>query len=239
MKGFAALLLALMITLTSALAELPWPPAQSEGRKALQRYVEQVNLNLTAQGLPQVNSLFECYDAFATMGMTSADNAEVAEGVEMTFLMGDEGVKRLQLRVSDFSRFPRIAAACIQAASPSAITLEDALADPAKYVQRAQSAPYTLFEDEVVEQQGVTLRAYYAYYPDQYSDGVNWLQLTLIFPLPGSADAAIAVTPEPEAAPRDSDDEMYGTNTYYDEDFEHLEIFLTPTPEPDSAANEP
>ena len=239
MKRFATLLLVLMMTLTSALAELTWPAPQSEGQKALQSYVEQVNLNLAAQGLPQVNSIFEHYATFATMGVTGADNAEVPEGVEMTFLMVDEGVKRLQLRVSDFSRFAQIAAACIQAASPAAIALAEAQADPAKYVQRAQGAPYTAFEDEIDEQQGASLRAYYAYYPDQYFDGVNWLQLTLIFPLPGSADAGLAVTPEPEAAPQDSDDEMYGTNTYFDEDFEHLEIFLTPTPEPDSAANEP
>lgn len=239
MKRFATLLLVLMMTLTSALAELPWPAARSEGQKALQSYVEQVNLNLSAQGLPGVNSLFECYETFATLGVTSQDNAEVAESIELTFVMGEEGVRQLQLRVSDFSRFPQAAAACIQAASPEGIDLTAAQAEPARYVQRAQSAPYTLFEDEVDQTQGPALRAYYAYYPDQYSDGVNWLQLTLIFPLPGSGGAGIVVTPEPEALPQDSDDEMYGTNTYYDEDFEHLEIFLTPTPEPDSAANDP
>lgn len=239
MKRFLTLLLVLMMTLTSALAELTWPQAQSDGQRALQSYVEQVNLNLTAQGLPQVNSIFEYYATFATMGVTQMANADVAEGVEMTFLMDGEGVKRLQLRVSDFSRFARIAGACIQAASPSAIALEEAQIDPAQYVQRVQKAPYTAFEDAVTEQQGTVLRAYYAYYPDQYSDGVDWLQLTLVFPLPGSADAAIVVTPEPEAARQDNDDEMYGTNTYFDEDFEHLEIFLTPTPEPDSAANDP
>ena len=59
MKRFATLLLVLMMTLTSALAELPWPAARSEGQKALQSYVEQVDLNLSAQGLPGVNSLFE------------------------------------------------------------------------------------------------------------------------------------------------------------------------------------
>jgi len=239
MKRFATLLLVLMMTLSCALAELSWPRAGTDGQKALQSYVEQVNLNLAAQGLPQVNSIFEYYETFATMGVTAQDNADVAEGVEMTFLMDASGLKRLQLRVSDMNRFAAVAAACIQAASPSAIALNDAQADPAQYVRRAQSAPYTLFEDEIVEQQGSSPRTYYAYYPDQYFDGVNWMQLTLIFPLPGSADAAIAVTPEPEAAPTDSDDEMYGTNTYYDEDFQHLEIFLTPTPEPDSAASEP
>jgi len=239
MKRVATLLLVLMMTLSGAMAELSWPQAHNDGQRALQRYVEQVNMNLAALGLPQVNSIFEYYATFATMGVTQTDNAEVAEGVEMTFLMDEGGIKRLQLRVKDFSRFAPIAGACIQAASPSAIALEEAQAEPAQYVRRVQNAPYTAFEDEVAQEQSAVLRAYWAYYPDQYSDGVNWLQLTLVFPLPGSADAAIVVTPEPEAARQDSDDEMYGTNTYFDEDFEHLEIFLTPTPEPDSAANDP
>lgn len=239
MKRVAILLLVLMMTLSCAMADLAWPVAETPGQMALQSYVEQVNLNLAAQGLAPVNSIFEHYTTFVTMGVTGTNHADVPEGVEMTFLVGEAGVTRLQLRVNDPSRFAAIAAACIQAASPTAISLQDASAEPALYVRRAQEAPYTPFEDEIVSEQGPTPRTYYAYYPDQYFDGVDWLQLTLIFPLPGSTDAAIVVTPLPEAVPQDSDDEMYGTNTYYEEQYEHLEIFLTPSPEPESAASDP
>ena len=241
MRKLAALLLALMmITATGALAEMKWPRLTTPGQEALQAYVGRVNENLTAQGQAAVNSVFELYETFAVMGVTASDNAEVPERVEMTFLMDAEGLQSLQLRVSDAGSFAAIAAACVRASSPTAITLEAALADASQYVQRTLDAPYTAFADEINDLQGLSPRVYYAYYPNQYSDGVDWRQLTLIFPLPGSEDAPLAVTPEPAAVLDADGNEVYSMNTRtYEEGYEHLEVFVTPTPEPDSAANEP
>ena len=240
MRKLAALLLALMMTTATALAELNWPRLTTPGQEQLQAYVARVNEKLTAQGQQAVNSIFELYETFVTMGVTASDNAEIPEDIEMTFLLSDEGPLSLQLRASDPGRFAAAAAACIQASSPSAITLEVALAGATGYVQRTLNAPYTAFADEVNDMQGPSPRVYYAYYPNQYSDGVDWRQLTLIFPLPGSEDAPLAVTPEPDSAMGVDQNELYSMNTHtYEEGYSHLDVFLTPTPEPDSAANEP
>ena len=240
MRKLAALLLLLMMMSATALAEMHWPPTTTAGQEQLREYVARVNGNLTAQGQPTVNSIFEFYETFVTMGATSADNAEIPEAVEMTFLLSADGPQSLQLRVSDAGRFATMAAACVQASSPTAIALETALAEANQYVQRTLGEPYTAIEDEINAMQGTSPRVYYAYYPNQYSDGVDWRQLTLIFPLPGSADAPVAVTPEPAAALDADSNEVYSMNTRtYEEEYQHLEVFVTATPEPDSAANEP
>lgn len=240
MRKVTALLLLLMMTAGTALAEMRWPRLNTAGQEQLRDYVLRVNEGLAAQGQGTVNSVFEFYETFATMGATASENAEVPEAVEMTFLLDAEGVQVLQLRVSDAGRFAPIAAACMQAASPTAITLETALAEANGYVQRTVEAPYTMFADEVNTLQGTSPRVYYAYYPNQYSDGVDWRQMTLVFPLPGSADAPLAVTPEPAAGLDVDGNEVYSMNTRtYEENYQHLEVFVTATPEPDSAANEP
>lgn len=238
MKRRIALLLVLMMTLSTALAELTWPAITTPGQEALKAYVELVNQNLSAQGQPTINSIFEFYSGFATMGVTAQDQAFMAEQVEMTFLLNGDSIKSLQLRVSDKSRFTAIASACLQAASPAASTLESVQAEPAQYVQQVLSAPYTAFEAEVVDVAGTVPRTYYAYYPNQYQDGVDWLQLTIVFALPGSTGTAMQVTPPPQQNNfTEDDDEMYGRNTVSD-GFIHFEVFLSPTPEPDSAAME-
>lgn len=240
MRKLAALLMLLMMTASTALAEMNWPKLTTAGQEQLREYVGRVNENLSGQGQARVNSVFECYETFVTMGVTALDNADVPESVEMTFLLSAEGVQSLQLRVSDAGRFAAIAAACIQATSPTAIALQTALAEANGYVQRTLDAPYTTFEDAVNAAQGASPRAYYAYYPNQYSDGVDWRQVTLVFPLPGSEDAPLAVTPEPGLAPVVDGNEVYSMNTRtYEEEYQHLEVFVTETPEPESAANEP
>lgn len=240
MRKLAALLLALMMTASTAFAEINWPRLNTAGQEQLRTYVARVNENLQSQGQAKVNSIFEFYETFATLGITAADGAEVPESVEMTFLIGADGVQSLQLRVSEAGQFAAVAAACIQATSPTAITLETAQAEASRYVQRTLSAPYTSFEDAVNPMQGVSPRLYYAYYPNQYSDGVDWRQVTLVFPLPGSEDAPLVAAPEPEAAQDADYNELYSMNTRtYEEEYQHYEYFTMPTPEPDSAANEP
>jgi len=229
-KRICALVCALLLPL-SAMAELIWPAELTAGQAELKAYIEMVNRNQSLQSRGWVNSLFECYPTFATMGMTSLDMAEIPEGVELTFTMEGDHLDTLQLRVNDPARFASLAASCIQAASPDVTTLEDALKDPAYHASKASKEPGNSFEDTVDTHNGPAPRVYYAYYPNQYRDGVNWLQMMLIFPLPGYGEAAVAATSTP--APADSSLEYQG----YDYDGgTHLEIFTTPTPEPDSPA---
>ena len=82
---------------------------------------------------------------------------------------------------------------------------------------------------------------YYAYYPNQYHDGVNWLQMTIVFPLEGSWDGGGFLTGA-QTTPRaenhiDYEPDYEGSNLPSD-DYVHYEIFVTATPEPDSAAAE-
>ena len=226
------LLCALLMLPACALADLAWPAGATAGQLALQEYVARVNGNLAQLGTGQVNSIFECYSGFAVLGVTSQDMAEVPEGVELTFTLNEDSLSQLQLRVSDPSRFAALAAGCIQAASPDAMTLQDALRTPTEHVSQVQSAPANSYEEQIITGPGDAPRTYYAYYPNQYRDGVNWLQLTLIFPRTDAQSAAAigAVTPAPVP-----EEEYEGTG--YDGGI-HLEVFVTPTPEPDPFGGE-
>ena len=80
---------------------------------------------------------------------------------------------------------------------------------------------------------------YYAYFPNQYSDEVNWLQMTLIFPLAGEWDGEgliLGTAADQEYIPEDADPDYEGY--LRDDDYTHYEVFSTATPEPDSAAAE-
>lgn len=174
------------------------------------------------------------------------DGDETAESTEMQFLLGDGGLHSLTLRICDPDRFEKIAAACLSASS-SAISLESALKLTAGYADilrkdlaakqtDPQNAMTHSFEEPVNELQGDQPRAYFAYYPNQYGDGKHWLQMTLIFARPGSAGGILS-TADATPAPPTEDVEYEG---YFSQDnYQHLEIFTTPTPEPDSAAMEP
>ena len=240
MKKLAALLLCLLMT-TSALAEIEWPDPLTTGQALLRNYVDTVNLTLLQEGGGVIDMKYELYATFASLGM---DGADAPDTVEMYFLLGDEGLHSLTLRVCDADKFEAVASACL-AASSSAISLEDAKNLTAKYaaafrsdLRAKESTPDSAmthsFEEEVVDLQGSQPRAYFAYYPNQYGDGKSWLQMTLIFARPGSEDAELAVT---GATPAPSTDEEY--EGYFSQDnYSHLETFATPTPEPDSAAME-
>ena len=240
MKKLAALLLCILMT-TAALAEIDWPPALTSGQAALRNYVDTVNISLAQSGAGVIDMQYELYSAFASMGM---DGAETPETVEMYFLLGEGGLHSLTLRMCDPDQFEKVAAACLSAAS-SAITPEDAQKITATYANvlrkdladklSSADAMTHSFEEEVNDLQGSQPRAYFAYYPNQYGDGKHWLQMTLIFARPGSADAPLglaAATPAP-----DTDVEYEG---YFSQDnYNQFEVFASPTPEPDSAAMEP
>ena len=239
MKKLTALLLCLLM-MTSALAEIEWPPTLTNGQAALRNYVDEVNLTLTQQKAGVIDMAYEVYAAFASLGMNGEEAPETAE---MQFLLGTDGMHSL-LRLCDADQFEQVAAACLMAAS-SQIKPEDAKAIVASYakvmradVQNRVSSSDAMthsFEEDVIELQGDQPRAYFAYYPNQYGDGRSWLQMTLIFARPGSEDAPLglaAATPAPNA-----DEEYEG---YFSKDnYNHFEVFASPTPEPDSAAMEP
>ena len=235
MKKLISLLLCLLM-LTSACAEIQWPAAMTSGQAALRNYVDNVNLTLAQQGAGVIDMQYELYTAFASLGM---DGADAPETVEMYFQLGDGGLHSLTLRLCDADRFEKVASACLAAAS-SAISLESARSLVAGYadVMRKDKASDDMthsFEEPVNELQSDQPRAYFAYYPNQFGDGNSWLQMTLIFARPGSAvnDLAVAgLTPPPPT----EDVEYEGF--FAQDNFNHLEIFTTPTPEPDSAAME-
>lgn len=235
MKKLISLLLCLLM-MTSASAEIQWPAAMTSGQAALRNYVDTVNLTLAQQGAGVIDMQYELYTAFASLGM---DGADAPETVEMYFQLGDGGLHSLTLRLCDADRFEKVASACLAAAS-SAISLESARSLVAGYadVMRKDKATNDMthsFEEPVNELQSDQPRAYFAYYPNQFGDGNSWLQMTLIFARPGSAvnDLAVAgLTPPPPT----EDVEYEGF--FAQDNFNHLEIFTTPTPEPDSAAME-
>ena len=250
MKRLVALLLTLTLATSVALADILWPEPVNDGQRQLHTFVDTTNTALAALGEGRIDMKYELYSGFASLGMDGVELPDAFDmsssvPVEMYFTLGTQGIHSLQLRLCEAERFTPIAAACLHASSPNGVSLQQAQAyvkgyadialrdiasarkDPASHVTHS-------FEEEVNTLQGSQPRAYFAYYPDQYGDGVTWLQMTLIFPLPGSSGGTLAIpaTPAPEAS-----DDMY--QGYFAQDsYSHLEIFLTPTPEPDSAAME-
>ena len=237
MKKLAALLLCVLM-MTAAFAEIEWPSPLTAGQSQLKSYVERVNEALAANGGGVIDTNYEMYSTFASLGMDGVEMpddpfADFTVPVEIYVTMSDEGVHSIQLRMQDADRFAKVAAACIHAASPSAVSMTQAGNITAAYAASVKSAPNRGFVEEVNDLQGAQPRAYFAYYPDQFYDQHNWIQMTLVFARPGSADAAVIV-PVSTPAPENTEDGVWLS----EDNFSHFEVFLTPTPEPDSAAME-
>ena len=102
----------------------------------------------------------EVYAAFASLGMNGEEAPETAE---VTFLLGEDGMHSLVLRLCDADQFEQVAAACLMAAS-SQITPEDVQSIVASYakvmradVQNRVSSSDAMthsFEEDVIELQG-------------------------------------------------------------------------------------
>ena len=233
------ILAAAVLVCSGAAADVVFPE-ETEGQRVLKRYLENADQYLIQQGEPGINSLFEAYRGFEVFGITALPDAETREDVEITARLFENSVNSLEVRVSDLSRFPRIAASFIRALSPESMTMADALKVPTDRMQRAAKSPENSFEDQVESLNGTVPYIYYAYYPDQYHDGISWLQMTIVFPLEGYWDgygilSGAEVTRGPDTySDHSSDYEGYDS----EDDFVHYEIFLTATPEPDSAAAE-
>lgn len=234
--------LCLLLTLLpfAASAAMNWRQ-DTEGQRVLKFYIDKVNDNLLTLKEQEVNSLFECYRSFAVMGITDLPDAEIPEEVEITVNLFGTSINKITVRVSNPERFPAIAASFLQAAAPGS-QLEDQLRVPKERLAEVKKDPEHSFEDEVTDLNGTTVYAYYAYFPDQYHDKVNWMQLTLVFPLEGyesegetGITTGVTVTKGPDTYSGNNED----YDGYFSEDkYSHLDVYIRATPEPDSAAAE-
>ncbi len=221
-------------------SEIPGFPENTAGQRMLKQYAEQANLFLIQQGELGINSVFEAQRSMVVFGITSQPGEFLPEGVEITAMLYENSINTLQVRVNDFSRFPRIAASFIRALTPDSMSMKEALDEPTKRMQKASKAPKNSFADQVETLNGTVPYIYYAYYPNQYHEEVNWLQMTIVFPMEGywdgrSIQSGTQVTDAPWVdEDQDADYEGYDSQ----DDYVHYEIFVTPTPEPDSAAAE-
>ena len=241
-KRLSALILALILAAGTGLADLKWKE-NTPGQKMLKSYITNVNEFLTEYGEWEINSIFELYEDHAEMGITDADDSDMPEHVTVTVYLKYDSIHYLLLRADDATRFQRIAAAFLRALNPQTMTAEESLKKPAERAGKAVKNPLDSFEDEVEEEKlsGVSARTFYAYYPNQYHDGVSWMQLMIIFPLPEYWDEESGIINQetgPRALPYDSDQDKEYEGYYSSDDYSHLETFSTPTPEPDSAAAE-
>ena len=237
MKKLAALLLGLLMITAAALADIAWPDGLTAGQQQLKDYIGRVNAALAVSGGGQIDVLHWLSPGMADLGMDGLELpddpfAEYDPPAEISVILGDEGLHSIVLRMQDPDRFALVAAACIHAASPTAVTPASASAIASAYAGSIKAAPNQGFEEAVNDIQSAQPRAYFAYYPDQYKDEHNWLQLTLIFARPGSPDALVIV-PATTPAPQVTDGVWLS-----DDNYTPLELFPNPTPEPDSAAME-
>ena len=234
------LLAAVIITAVVSAAEPAWKtdtPAQA----ILKTYIETANQYLAQNGEKAINRIFEIYPTFAVMGITVKDDAEEPEDVEITVTLLSDRIDQLQLRVSDDpDRFSVIASCLIQALYGENITAEEALRAPKELSSKAKKTPSNSYEEPVEELSGRIPRFYYAYYPDQYHDGRNWLQMTIIFPMEAAWNGSEMIIGSPEERgidPESGVSEDY-EGYFSDDEYSHYDVFMTPTPEPDSAAAE-
>ena len=239
-KRICALLLALLLPAGSCLADLKLRE-KTPAQKSLKTYITNVNSFLAENGEEEINKIFDQLDSVVELGITSTDDAEIPEDVTVTVYLYYNSINSLLLRVNDVTRFPAIAAAFLQALSPKTLTAQEALAEPSARAKAARDNPANSFEDEVEELNGTAPRTYYAYYPNQYRDGVNWIQMRIIFPMEGywnEETGIISGETETKAPSYDSDQDKEYEGYYSRDKYEHYETFATPTPEPDSAAGE-
>lgn len=255
-RMLAAAVICLLCLAGIAGADLPWPKEPTAGQAALKAYTETVNADLVRLGEPPINSLFECWPAYAGLGITAEDGQEApdAEGdLQIAVWLKPDCVHYLRFElvypVSEkdpepakeaAARFRRIASALIRGSAPESMSLEDAGALLDDVVRRVEAYPDHSFEDLVLLDQADVPQAFFTYGIGAYgTEERNLLALTLVFARPGGGGAAVAgpVPDVTEATPPPSNDDGDASWVGYFQpmdDAEHFEIFVTPTPEPDS-----
>ena len=247
-KRICTLLLILVMIAGCGIADGLDLMESTPAQKMLKNYMSQVNDFLIKNGDLEINKIFDQTEKCVELGVVSnPDDTEVfePEGVAVTVYLNYDGIYYLLLRVSDVSRFPRVAGAFIRALNPNTITNEQAMATPAERAQKVVSNPSDSFVDYEFDKyadreteilNGEKPQITYAYYPNQYHDGKNWLQMMIIFPMPEYWDQGDGVIRKVETTdpPSDESEGVY----YPDNRLVVMETYATPTPEPDSAAME-
>jgi len=231
--------LALLMACGGAGADLAWR-TETPAQQLLKDYITNVNRFLAEQGGQEINSLFELYTRFAELGITDQPDAEQAEGVQIHVELYYDTLNRLELRMSEPARFARVAAAFLWALAPETTSVEEALRVPTERANQAMRNPTDSFEEDVEELNGTVSRVYYAYLPNKYRDGLNWIEMTIVFPLSGYGMDSGFVNSVTETRGPDtySDHDAEYEGYFSQDDYSHLEVFTTATPEPDSAAAE-
>ena len=254
-KRLFLLLLTFVMILTAgnSLADMKlWDntPAQ----KMLKSYIENVNAFLLDNSEEQINKIFDQRDSVVELGVVlnpESDNSFMPEDVTVTVYMYYDCINYLLLKVNNAQRFPKIAAAFLQALNPKTMTREQAMKIPTERASKAIKSPQNSFEDvefdKYADKETAIMNAekpqtYYAYHPNQYNDGVNWIQLMIVFPMAEYWDleeGVITKEEEEEEKPYIDNMQPEGYEGYFAEDyFEHYHEYTSPTPEPDSAAGE-
>lgn len=247
-KRTGMLILALLLLAGNSLADLKLKnttPAQ----KMLATYIANANDFLTENGEAEINRIFDEQNTVVELGITDSDE-DYEPDVVVDIYLRDDSLHYLVLRVNSVNRFPAIAGAFLRALNPKTMTKEESLKKPTERARKAAANPADSFADHAFdiyaekEQEilnGEQPQTFYAYYPDQYHNGENWLQLMVIFPLQGywnEETGVINYEEQPKVQDRDSDQDAQYDGYYATDDYEHLRIYTTPTPEPDSAAAE-
>ena len=244
----AMLLVLLLITAGSSLADLKLRD-KTPAQKMLATYIANVNSFLAENGELELNRIFDEQNTVVELGITNSDD-DFEPDVVVDIYLRYESLHYLVLRVNNTDRFPAIAGAFLQALNPKTMTQAEALKVPTERAKKAAKAPNDSFSDHEFdiyaekEQEilnGEKPQSYYAYYPNQYHNEENWLQLMIIFPLEGYWNEETGVVSDeagPRVQDRDEDQDKEYDGYYPTDDYEHLRVFTTATPEPDSAAAE-
>lgn len=248
-KRICALLAVFILLVTgSSFADLKLKD-KTPAQKMLAAYIGNVNEFLAENGEMELNRIFDEQNSVVEIGITLSDE-DFEPDVVADIYMRYDSLHYLVLRVNSTDRFPAIAGAFIRALDPETMTQEESLKTPAERARKAAANPNDSFSDHEFdiyaekEQEilnGERPQSFYAYYPNQYHNEENWLQLMIIFPLNGywnGGSGVISEEAQPRTPDRDSDQDKEYDGYYAADDYEHLRVFTTATPEPDSAAAE-
>lgn len=256
-KRIVLLLLVIILAASagSGLAELKLRE-KTPAQKMLKAYMENVNTFLLENGELPINKIFDQATSIVEMGITVTEDTFIPEGVTVTVHLYYDQLWYMLVRVNNenLARFPQIAGAFVRALNPKTMSQADAMKTAAAKVQKVYENPKVPFEDyrydkyedrEISILNGERPQTYYAYYPNQYNDEVNWIELMVVFPMAQFWDAENGViTGSDEVDTQKYVDEngqdIPDSNFANDEsgNYAHVELFATPTPEPDSAAGE-
>lgn len=251
------LVLTLIIPAGSSLAELKLrdtTPAQ----KMLKTYMENVNIFLQENGEMPVNKIFDQANSVVEMGITLVEDTYVPEGVTVTVNLYYDQLWYMLVRVNgdNLARFPRIAGAFVRALNPKTMSQQEAMKTAVERLQKVYENPELQFEDYKYDKyedretsilNGERPQTYYAYYPNPYNEDpkVPWMELMIVFPMAQFWDAENGVvTGGVETNTQkyiDENGQDIPESSFADDEegnYAHIELFATPTPEPDSAAGE-